>query len=101
MQYSNGIATVPKDGLYYVYVQMYSYSRPGSSSYTNAVFCVTVNGSCQFKSVTYTQDYDDQYTPYIGRSLLLKKNDRLSVYVPDIDIYSLGSTRSYFGAFLI
>ncbi|XP_062521038.1 uncharacterized protein LOC134195966 [Corticium candelabrum] len=79
MQYSNGIATVPRDSLYYVYVQMRFYSKSGSGNYKNARFCIAINGTCQFYSYTHTQDYGDWYNPYSGRSLLLKNKDQLSV----------------------
>ena len=101
MQYSNGIATVPRDGLYYVYVQMYFYSSSGSGSYKDAQFCVAINGSCQFISYTYTQDYNDQYAPYSGRSLLLKNKDQLSVRFQGTDYYYFGKQYAFFGAFLV
>ncbi|XP_062520422.1 collectin-12-like [Corticium candelabrum] len=101
MQYSNGIATIPRDGLYYVYVQMWLHSYSTDSAYKDARFCVAINGSCQFYSYTKTQDYGDYYTLYSGRSLLLKNKDQLSVYVLNTDLYYLSSGYTYFGAFLI
>ena len=101
MQYSNGIATVPRDGLYYVYVQIRFYSSSGSSSYKSAQFCVAINGSCQFYSYTYTQDYGDHYTPYSGRSLLLKNKDQLSVLFKSTAYYYFDKQYAFFGAFLI
>ena len=101
MQYSNGIATVPRDGLYYVYVQMYFQSSSSSSLYKNALFCVAVNNSCQFYSFTYTANYADYYTPYSGRSLLLKNKDQISVRFEYPGYYDFGQHYTVFGAFLI
>ena len=100
IQYSNGIATVPRDGLYYVYVQMRFYSHPSYSS--RGLFCVAINGSCQFFSYTITQDKDDLYTPYSGRSLLLKNKDQLSVRFSISNTnFHFSSQYTFFGAFLI
>ena len=100
MQYSNGIATIPRDGLYYVYVQMYFYSH---SSYSNTgLFCVAINDSCQFYSYTRSQDNGDYYTPYSGRSLLLKNKDQLSVRFSSSRTNFIFNTQyTFFGAFLI
>ena len=102
MQYSNGFVTVPRDGLYYVYVQMRFYSSSSFSYYKEAKFCVAINGSCQFSSHTYTQDYGDYYTPYSGRSLLLKNKDQLSVrFQSTAGLYYFTHQYTFFGAFLI
>ena len=101
MQYSNGIATVPRDGLYYVYVQMRFNSRLGSSSYKDAQLCVAINNSCQFYLYTQTQDPSDWYTPYSERSLLLKNKDQLSVLFKSNAYYYFGRQYAFFGAFLI
>ena len=96
IQYSNGIATVPSDGLYYVYVQMYFRRYSGSNSV--AYFCIAINGTCQSNSYMYTQEYT---TVYIGRSLLLKSRDQLSVYIQSQGYYLFLKERTFFGAFVI
>lgn len=97
MTYSNGIITVPKDGLYYIYAQVLC--SPGGFS-TWCGYTINVNGfsisNHYFNPLAQTGDES------VVGGLLRKLNtgDELSVNAHVTGIYYL-DLRSYFGAFFL
>ena len=99
MQYSNGSITVPNDGLYYVYAQMYY--RHSGSSYLNAGFRMRVNGAGRAFAYRFTNDANDLHTHYLGRIIHLNKGDKLSLTFEYNSYYRFSYERAFFGAFLV
>ncbi|XP_062523212.1 collagen alpha-1(X) chain-like [Corticium candelabrum] len=99
MQYSNDAITVPNDGLYYVYAQMYYY-HPSSSHY-NAGFRIRVNGTGRAYAYWYNNHSHDHHTHYMGRIIQLKKGDNLSITFENTCYYYFYSENTFFGAFLV
>ena len=97
MTYSNGILTVPQDGLYYVYTQLWFY-HGGSGSYLNAIFSIDVNGSARAQA--FHQSNDQHHTYFMGRLLKLQEGDRISIVIRSGSNY-LRNRKDYafFGAF--
>ena len=99
MQYRNGSITVPNDGLYYVYGQMYY--RHSSSSYLNAGFRMRVNGVDRAFAYRVTNDANGLHTHYLGRIIHLNKGDELSLTFEYNSYYRFSNERALFGAFLV
>ena len=97
MTYSNGILTVPQDGVYYVYAQLY-FSHNWGHSYYNGVFSIYVNGSKRVESYHYSKDNYHAY--YMGRLLKLQKSDRNSIITRNGNNYLMTFSDSiFFGVF--
>jgi hypothetical protein len=102
MTYSNGYITVPMDGVYYVYVQMYIDPLSGQ---TWCGFYIHVNDSYAIQYVlVYLQpststNRDD--VRYAGALKTLNKGDRLSVVSIYTCYFEMYPYRSHFGAFLL
>ena len=102
MAYSNGIITVPQDGLYYVYAQVYLYYSRYDNEY-NEEFAIAVNGYETARSRRYDYySYLTRQTYYMGRLLKLQNGDRISV----VDQYGKNyhfnynlKNSAFFGAF--
>ncbi|XP_062517788.1 collagen alpha-2(I) chain-like isoform X3 [Corticium candelabrum] len=99
MQYSNGVITVPNDGLYYVYAQMYFYHT--SSSYRYAGFRIRVNGAGRAFAHWYNHNYNDYHTHYVGRIIQLNKGDKLSITFERNCYYFFYNDYTFFGSFLV
>ena len=97
MTYSNGILTVPQDGLYYVYTQLWFY-HGSNSSYQNGMFSIDVNGSVQAHA--YHQSNDQYHAYFMGRLLKLQKGDPISIVMQaGSNRLKGGSAENFFGAF--
>ena len=93
--YSNGILTVPQDGLYYVYTQLW-FRHNGGSNY--GWFSIDVNGSGRAYSYHYSNARFHTY--YMGRLLKLQKGDRISIVMRSGNNYLLTDYEySFFGTF--
>ena len=76
MTYSNGYITVPKDGLYYIYEQIYfdpqsGQTRSGFSIYLNSQY---VDSTYQYHS---SANGHQDYTRYSGLLKMVSKGDRI------------------------
>ncbi|XP_062518005.1 collagen alpha-2(VIII) chain-like [Corticium candelabrum] len=99
MQYSNGVITVPNDGLYYVYAQMYYYHA--SSSYRYAGFRIRVNAASRAFAYWYNYYFRDHHTHYMGRIIQLNKGDKLSITFESNCSYYFYNERAFFGSFSV
>ena len=102
MTYSSGYITVPKDGVYYVYAQMYVDPQSGQ---TWCGFYMYVNDSYYIQSIQHFREPSTSTTRddllYSGVLKMLNKGDRLSVKSIYTCYFLMSSSRSHFGAFLL
>ncbi|XP_062519913.1 uncharacterized protein LOC134194940 [Corticium candelabrum] len=100
--YNNGYITVPRDGLYYVYLQLW-YERDAGQNYCS--FWIKLNDTNNIGSVYHYQQNTDGHdeSQYTGLTVMLTANDRISVTVRDstcnCDFYTTDT--AFFGAFYI
>jgi hypothetical protein len=98
MTYSNGYITVPMDGVYYVYAQMFFDPRSGQ---TACGFYIYVNDSYYIQHVRTPTITGRDDVLYGGALKTLNKGDRLSVVSMHTCLFQMYPDRSHFGAFLL
>ncbi|XP_022792743.1 ectodysplasin-A-like isoform X1 [Stylophora pistillata] len=98
IHYDRGFITVIKDGHYFIYSQMYYHD---ARTYVMAHHTY-INNELVLESVGSTITDNTKFnTKYHGGVFLLKTNDTISVRIPYIRHYSMKSSASFFGAFLL
>ena len=99
IHYDRGFIRVTRAGHYFIYSQMYYHHNARTyvmahHTYINNEKVMESVGSASTDSTKYS-------TKYHGGVFLLKANDTISVRIPYIRHYSMKTSASFFGAFLL
>ena len=95
--YSSGVLTIPSDGVYYVYMQIYF---DPSSSGSNYVVDIRANGRQISRAYSAYTASETRRTKFSGTLWQLRKGDRVDVYGYGRR-YFMGSDYSFFGLWKI
>ena len=93
--YSNGALTIPSDGVYYIYTQLYLNAKNGN--YIQPY--IRVNGNLVLYITSYHY-HDESKSKHAGLLQQLKKGDSVDIYGGGYR-HLMRSTRSVFGIFKI
>ncbi|XP_062517806.1 uncharacterized protein LOC134193040 [Corticium candelabrum] len=102
MTYENGNITVPLDGVYYVYAQVY-YAPQQRESDSNCGMAIYVNNLqwIQVSGQHFSNGVRGLNTQYNGHAKRLTAGDKLILKASDFCTFYFGSIYNVFGAFLI
>ncbi len=96
--YSNGYLTIGVTGYYYIYCQLYSVDGDP----TLYRFYLYIGNKPVLKVVKSIISTSKKYnTSYIGGVFQIQAGQKISVRTKDKNLFTYGSTESFFGAFMI
>ena len=93
--YSNGALTIPSDGVYYIYTQLYLHDNSGN----HPQLYVRVNGNPVLYITSYYH-HSESKSKHAGLLQQLKKGDSVDIYGGGFQ-HHMGSIHSVFGIFKI
>lgn len=99
MSYSDGNITVPVDGVYYVYAQVYY--APNNADTCGIMFNINDHHWFGVSGQSYTENVKGFITQYTGQARKLIAGDKLVLKASNPCRFLFASIYNVFGAFLI